>query len=697
MENVEINYDLINISDIFDEKVQINSLFHFSLIQKIIEEFIKRQNLMNQKLNALEIKFDSWSLTHDVGGDTENNNKTETKNEIIKDEFNNKESEQNKKDEFNQLFEGSFKELNKKIKKLELINKEMAQRLVVNNNQNSENISKFIETSEDKINQIYSNFKNMENKVNQNERVINNQTNKLNQLMKIIETFESDIEENKKKIKNINSDLFDLKRLKMEDLVNEFYRFKNQNEKSLKNIKNLIEEKITKFKNDLFGKNAKNLDEPNANIDITSSINEFQIKDMANELKTYFHKNILENNKNIQKSINELNIPKINQDISNIQKELKEKLTQKNLTELNIKMEDFENKLLDFKSQNSENIHTLEYYKEHISKIDKNIEFFSMQINRLNQNEKEKEKKENDLINNESIKLLVKKDSYEEDMTKIFKRMEKIFVFQQENMNKIDTIEKKLKLFPTDKDIKNIEHYALNMIQEFKIIATKKFLDKKEAIKTIKLLGLQIKNINEYLNLNNPNISSDRILANNPMNNYCPSCDKKISNQNRVNINEYSSNRNKDKSELKNYRMGQGFSHMLQLINSDLMKSAEKISDDSYNKIDENVNYNFNEKDNRNKNINDNKPLPRLISQKSFSILNAEAKSNNDLDTSNNNISAHYINDNSFRTVKNNSIDKLLNDKSDIKNKIFKKMERTSPWKNNTSTQPIYTKVKKIK
>ena len=125
-----------------------------------------------------------------------------------------------------------------------------------------------------------------------------------------------------------------------------------------------------------------------------------------------------------------------------------------------------------------------------------------------------------------------------------------------------------MKLFVTDKDLKNIEHYTLNMMQEFKINAIKKFLDKKEGYKSLKLLGLQIQNINEYLNLNNTNVSTDRILMNRPLSNmFCPSCDSKMNN-NTINKNEYMI-KNKEK-DLNNYRMGQGFSHMLQLINSDL-------------------------------------------------------------------------------------------------------------------------------
>ena len=683
MQNEEFNYEIPNISDILEEKVEFSKIFHFSLFQNIFEEFIKRQNIMSQKINSLEVKFDSWSLTHGIGGDTETSNKVEAKPEINEGDINKEESEKNldiDNNLNNGIIEEKLKELNKKIKKLELLNKEMAQRLVVNNNQNEN----FVETSEEKIKQMNTNFKNLENIVNQKDRVINNQTNKVNQIMKKIELFETNMEENKKSIKNITSDVFNLQRLKLEDLINEFYKFKNQNEKVAKDLKNLIEEKFTAFKNELLGKNADNPEGQTEEKNITAPINEFQLREMANELKNYFSKNISETNKSFKKSIEDLNIHKINQDISNLQKEIKEKITQKNLVPINIQMEDLENKQIDLKSKSSEIVQNFEYWKERISKIDKIIEYLSSQINSLNQNESHKDKKDKDLLSDEGIKLFVKKDSYEEDMTKILKKMEKILIFQQENLTKIDSIEKKLKFFATDKDIKNIEHYALNMIQEFKIIAIKKFMEKKEAFKSLKLLGLQIKNINEFLNLNNNNISTDRIMI-------CPSCENKISNNQNI------SKSTKEKNDSKNYRMGQGFSHMLQLINSDLMKSAEKINDDITIRADENNFNNFNEKEFHNRSCVDNKQLPRLNSQKSFSLLNAEAKSN-ELDSSNNNISSHYNfnENNNFRTLKNNSIDRVVNMKSDIKSKMFKKIEKSSPWKD-YNNQAIFTKLKKVK
>ena len=232
------------------------------------------------------------------------------------------------------------------------------------------------------------------------------------------------------------------------------------------------------------------------------------------------------------------------------------------------------------------------------------------------------------------------------------------------------------------------------MVQEFKVNAVKKFMDKKEGNKSMKLLGLQIKNINEFLNINNAsksNISSDRILVNNIQNNnFCPSCESKISNQGIGYNREYISSRSQDKNESQNYRMGQGFSHLLKLINCDLMRSAEKINNDLNIKIDDNAKSN-------NEIINgsalENKSLPRLNSQKSFCLLNAEVKSS-ELDSSNiNNISGHYYESN-LKNLKQNTIDKLMAKKPDIKNKIFRNIQKNLSWREGKN-QSVVTKLKK--
>lgn len=706
MSNIESNLEMPNINDILEEKVQINSIFHFSFFQNFLEEFIKRQNIMYNKLNSLELKFNSQSL--DIGGDTESSNKMESIKEF-KEGINQNETEKNNTDDVNENGDiaQKVKKLNKKVKILEISIREMAQKSIIINNdytENNENIENNEITSDfnnnadsdEKINQLHTNLKNLEKKLKEKERVIKNQENKMNQLIKKIELIELNTTENKKTIKEINTELFNLQRLKLEDLVNEFYKFKNQNDKENKDLKNLIDEKITEFKNNLLGNN--NQDSNNQEDKKTpSTLSEIQMREMGNELKNYVSKNISETNKTLKNMIEDLNIEKINQDIKDIQNELKEKLTQKNLTALNIRLEDIESKIIDFNSQMIEFKHSFDHLNEHSGKVDKNIEFLSMNLNRIAQNEpplRKDNSNENIKKNNQVNQDFIKKEVYEEDMTKILKKLEKIFVFQQDSLTKLDNYEKKLKFFATDKDIKNIEHYTLNMVQEFKVNAVKKFMDKKEGNKSMKLLGLQIKNINEFLNINNAsksNISSDRILVNNIQNNnFCPSCESKISNQGIGYNREYISSRSQDKNESQNYRMGQGFSHLLKLINCDLMRSAEKINNDLNIKIDDNAKSN-------NEIINgsalENKSLPRLNSQKSFCLLNAEVKSS-ELDSSNiNNISGHYYESN-LKNLKQNTIDKLMTKKPDIKNKIFRNIQKNLSWREGKN-QSVVTKLKK--
>ena len=706
MSNIESNLEMPNINDILEEKVQINSIFHFSFFQNFLEEFIKRQNIMYNKLNSLELKFNSQSL--DIGGDTESSNKMESIKEF-KECINQNETEKNNTDDVNENGDiaQKVKKLNKKAKILEISIREMAQKSIIINNdytENNENIENNEITSDfnnnadsdEKINQLHTNLKNLEKKLKEKERVIKNQENKMNQLIKKIELIELNTTENKKTIKEINTELFNLQRLKLEDLVNEFFKFKNQNDKENKDLKNLIDEKITEFKNNLLGNN--NQDSNNQEDKKTpSTLSEIQMREMGNELKNYVSKNISETNKTLKNMIEDLNIEKINQDIKDIQNELKEKLTQKNLTALNIRLEDIESKIIDFNSQMIEFKHSFDHLNEHSGKVDKNIEFLSMNLNRIAQNEpplRKDNSNENIKKNNQVNQDFIKKEVYEEDMTKILKKLEKIFVFQQDSLTKLDNYEKKLKFFATDKDIKNIEHYTLNMVQEFKVNAVKKFMDKKEGNKSMKLLGLQIKNINEFLNINNAsksNISSDRILVNNIQNNnFCPSCESKISNQGIGYNREYISSRSQDKNESQNYRMGQGFSHLLKLINCDLMRSAEKINNDLNIKIDDNAKSN---NEILNGSALENKSLPRLNSQKSFCLLNAEVKSS-ELDSSNiNNISGHYYESN-LKNLKQNTIDKLIAKKPDIKNKIFRNIQKNLSWREGKN-QSVVTKLKK--
>ena len=48
-----------NINNIFERKIEVGAVIQFNLLQRLIEEFIKRQKIINDKVNNLEIKVNT--------------------------------------------------------------------------------------------------------------------------------------------------------------------------------------------------------------------------------------------------------------------------------------------------------------------------------------------------------------------------------------------------------------------------------------------------------------------------------------------------------------------------------------------------------------------------------------------------------------------------------------------------------------
>ena len=151
-------------------------------------------------------------------------------------------------------------------------------------------------------------------------------------------------------------------------------------------------------------------------------------------------------------------------------------------------------------------------------------------------------------------------------------------------------------------------------------------------MRSIKLLEIQIKSIYD----SNPSLIKEAdnwLLAKKPMNNYlCASCEAYIGDLKNKNI--YLPWNKIPPHESKKYRMGNGFSRMLELVNTDLMKNAEKINDKLVIRIDDKKN-----------NFDTISPLPRIGSQINLKKWNKQS--------------------NTFYAVKNDNFEKRLNNSAD--------------------------------
>ena len=240
---------------------------------------------------------------------------------------------------------------------------------------------------------------------------------------------------------------------------------------------------------------------------------------------------------------------------------------------------------------------------------------------------------------------------------KIAEEMTKMQNEDNEIRKYAEQIENRFQYFASENDLKNLEQCLLNSLEEYKISAIKKFSDKLEIQKQFKYLELQIKHLAEtYMSKEN---SDNWLLAKKPMNNFhCASCDSYIGELS--SRNEYSPwNKHIPHDENNKYRMGHGFSRMLQMVNVDLLKSAEGIKDnfvvDDEIKDETVTNYNNND--------NTKKKLPRIISQNNIKNNTNIYLNNQNEDKEINSVNENIDNINEgpklLKIIRKNKVDKL--------------------------------------
>jgi hypothetical protein len=125
-----------------------------------------------------------------------------------------------------------------------------------------------------------------------------------------------------------------------------------------------------------------------------------------------------------------------------------------------------------------------------------------------------------------------------------------------------------------------------NILNDFKIFVKKKYLEKSEYNKTMKTLEVQLK----YLSDEKKRDSESWLLGKQSIQCFnCASCEKNINKDNYTTA-DYLAWKKYPKGD-KIHRMGQGFSHMLEMMSEDFAKNIEKndiINEESNNFSSEN-------------------------------------------------------------------------------------------------------------
>ena len=670
----------MEIESIFERKIELGAVIQFNLLQKVLEEFIKRQQSMNEKISDLDSKiailssggneFDLILQNTDDNYESSNKNKDnegvrDKKDASTKEKFNFDDFINNNRDNINDDKDfttgddnnkasnqgDKYKKLVKRIERLELMNREMVKLMKKSTNEIKlsfvdlkSHSSRVHKTHENKINElskkladinIFEMFKDNNSNSTSNNSILNTFEQKLAQ------RFESLEEKNKlndESIYRLKKDIVNIKNLT--ENISRLTSNNNENilslekdlETKIKSLNSKIDEEINKLKelcNNNFKENKNiienNYNELNNKLDnLVNDLNEYKNKinnidpsigneklnDLSIELRNYINKSVSDSEGYLKSIINNLNIDKIKKDISEIHDEINQnKLLKKDIELINNKISGtLEKKLIELYQKVDAQATDINLCNDTCDKTVKMVEYLSGQMGQTYQPDlKNKENSNyNDLIKkNIDMTTYMTKDLFKEEKNKLIQKIEKTLEIESENYTFIQQLEERLKYLASENDLKNMEQCILNLIEELKINFNKKFLDKNEAQKSFKLIELQLKQLIESGSLNNKE-ADNWLLAKKPINNYvCASCETYLGELKNKNIflpwNKIPSR------EEKKYRMGQGFSRMLQLVNMDLLKTAEKMNNDLL------IKHNLDK--NEDKKILENKKLPKINSQ----------------------------------------------------------------------------------
>lgn len=685
----------IDIDSIFERKIELGAVIQFNLLQKILEEFIKRQKSMDDKITDLDTKisflstggneFDLLLQTSEEDYNLKINEGTDKNKDIernildkVNDENNNQNIDKNKDidiDKGNNDFiydekevtttdnkhTNLYKKLVSRIDRLEYMHREMIKLMKKSNNEmklsfidlktksqrdhkNNENKINEISQKLSDIN-IFDMFKG-DNTHNENDKeLLNSLEQKLSERMDNLEEKnklnDDSIYRLKKDFVNLKNLTENISRLTSNNQENYLSLSKDIDSK-IKALNTKLDEEVNKVKdicNNNYNENKnetlKKYNELNNKISILmgdfnsfdtkiNSMNQLRlgnekIEELNNALKKYINKSISDTEKYLKSIINDLNIDEIKKNISKIQEELNQnKLLKNDIDLINNKITDtIEKKLAELDQKVDAQSTDINMCNDTCNKTVKMVEYLSGQVLQTYQPDLDKDGKNGILNYNNLIKQNMDMTSYMtkelfiEERNKIIKKIEKTLEIESGNYAFIKKLEEKIKSSASENDLKDMEQCLINMLEELKLNLSKKYLDKNDAQKSFKYIELQLKQIIEASETNNKE-ADNWMLAKKPINSYvCASCESYLGELKNKNI--FLPWNKIPIREEKKYRMGQGFSKMLQLVNMDLLKNADRINNDLT--IKDNI-----EKDD-DKKVQENKKLPKIRSQMSLSNL----------------------------------------------------------------------------
>ena len=360
---------------------------------------------------------------------------------------------------------------------------------------------------------------------------------------------------------NHENSINDIQR-KIEQLTNkinagpDFSQIRKEFDKKLKDLEERLNSKI-----DLFLNKETTEETPNGPT--------LKVEDLA--MMKDLRRRIGELEKFVSNTFDRINADDMKNRISVLENEMPKRASKYEVNELKEKMKNLDEfvKDLNFK------VDSLQQFTEKVrldlAQIIKKIEFLSGEYSKLAFNKMGKSSDEGKGV--VDMSKFIDFNVFNDNKKDVNSKFEKVRLGFEDLSREIEEILSKLAHTPTDKDFSQFQTIIKNIIEDLKINCNKKYADKYETAKSIKFLETQIKTIHEGINKRNE-VGDNWLLAKKPINNYvCASCEASIRGELDKRTEYVAWNRYPQRED-KAYRLGHGFSRMLQMVNEDIIKSA---------------------------------------------------------------------------------------------------------------------------
>ena len=402
-----------------------------------------------------------------------------------------------------------------------------------------------ISKNEEDIYKLKNDFRNMKNQTDVNNKIFNHLKEDFN---KIIEEIQNYNNENLNQLNSLDSKLTD----KMNGLLKALEKFKQQTEHDIKALQ---------------GKPIETKE--NNSVSNVVNVNETDKKEF-----TELSQRIADVEKHLQLLSASMKFGEIIDDINQIKDTIKRKANQQDIFDLNDKITTHTIQISELKDVDDQLIDETTKHMESINSISRTLEQLNSSVITLKETIEKLGKSKTESIDMSkyvdyaTFTEHLKSFETEKDLiTKDFDEVKRI-------MNDFTEV---LKTKATDGDLKNLEEVLISKIDELRILCLKRFADKTETSKSIKYLDTQLKHIIDVY-IRKQDKGDSWLIAKKPIGGFtCASCEAYLGDlkdrENYLAWNKYPMREPQDKA----YRIGNGFSRMLSMLNIEVKGSYDTL------------------------------------------------------------------------------------------------------------------------